>query len=122
MSIFDHLREKFTVLKDGKYIVRVDGYVYEKTRNDQRPIRWDLRLMENIEGVLPSKFDHVESDIGFEILMNQIVQMGFLRPETPEELEATLNSLIGKLVEVEVKTDGEYRNVYFTRCLNNEKW
>lgn len=117
MSIFNNIKNKFIVIQDGRYAVRVEGYTYEKTQNNVMPIRWELKLMEDIKGVLPTKFSHVETDAGFEILMNELVQIGFLRPVSPEELESTLNSLIGKLVEVEIQTDGDYRNIRFIRKL-----
>lgn len=118
MSIFDDLRNRFVRLEDGKYVVRIENYIYEQTRNAQRPIRWDLTLIDQKQGYLPTKFSNVHSDVGFEILLKELVQLGFRRPTTPEELEANLNFLVGKLVEIELYSEGEFRNIRFIKLLN----
>jgi hypothetical protein len=117
MSLFEDLREKFIEIADGNYIVRVEGYTREKTRTNVKPIRWELTLIDDVKGSLPTKFSHIESDGGFNILRRELKQLGFT-PSSPEEFEAALNDLIGRLVEVEINTVGEFRNIRFLRKIN----
>jgi hypothetical protein len=117
VSMFEDLRNKFVEIADGNYIVRIEGFMREKTRNLTKPIRWDLTIIDDVRGSLPTKFSHIETDGGFNILRRELKQLGY-RPSSPEELEHALNDLKGKLVEVELLTDGEYRNIRFVRRIN----
>lgn len=118
MGMFDDLFEKFTEIEDGNYVVKIEGFTREKTKNNVWPIRWQLKAVDEVKGVLPTKFNHVESDVGFRILLNELKQLGFQKPKTPKELESILHSLIGALVEVEIFTtdqEADYRVVRFVR-------
>jgi hypothetical protein len=117
MSIFEDIRNKFVEISDGNYIVRVEGYMREETRTKAKPIRWHLTLIDDVTGILPTKFSHVETDGGFNILRRELKSLGF-NPSSPEELEEALSLLKGKLVEIELNTDGDYRNIRFIRKIN----
>jgi hypothetical protein len=118
MGLFDDLADKFAELEDGKYVVKIEGYVRERTKNNLMPIRWNLTLVDDTKGLLPTKFSHVDHDVGFRILMNELKALGYKKPKSPAEFEAILQSLIGCLVEVELITtdrEEEFRMVRFVR-------
>lgn len=118
MTLFEDVEDKFHELEDGRYLVRIEGFYREKTKNGLRPIRWDLALVNDVKGNLPTKFTHVETDGGFRILMEEIKRLGYERPKTPRELEAIMNDLRGCYIEVGLFTTDEregYRDVRFLR-------
>lgn len=120
MSLFDDVKDKFYNLEDGRYLVRVEGFHREKTKNGLRPIRWDLTLMNNVKGALPTKFSHVETDGGFRILIDELKRLGYEKPKSPEELEAILHELRGSYIEIGLYTTDffeGYREVRFLRKL-----
>lgn len=100
MALFDDVKDKFYELEDGRYLVRIEGFYREKTKNGLTPIRWDLALMNDVKGTFPTKFSHIESDGGFRILMDEIKRLGYEKPKSPRELEAVLNDLRGCYIEI----------------------
>jgi hypothetical protein len=69
-------------------------------------------------GTLPPKFSHIETDGGFRILMEEIKRLGYPKPKSPEELEATLIDLKGTYAEIGLFTTDKiegYREVRFIR-------
>lgn len=120
MSLFDDLEEKFLELPDGYYVVRVDGYSRDKTIHGLRPLKWQLKLMSEESGQLPTKFSHIENNAGFHILLRELKELGISKPQNASHLEEALNSLIGSLVEVHVVTTNKeegYRDVKMLRKL-----
>lgn len=120
MSEFDDIQSKFQELEDGNYIVRIEGYKREKTISHAKPIRWQLKLMNEKDLYLPVKFSHIETNAGFHILMRELKKLGFDKPKSVEEFEKTLDRLVGMIVEVKVMTTNEeegYRDVRFLRKL-----
>lgn len=118
MEMFEDLKDKFHELEDGRYLVRIDGYCRERTKNDTRPIRWELALINEVKGTMPTKFSHVETDIGFRILMDELKRLGYSKPKTPHELEAILNDLKGSFIEIGLFTTDRvegYREIRFIR-------
>lgn len=118
MTLFDDVEDKFYELEDGRYLVRIEAYYREKTKNGLRPIRWELTLMNDVKGILPTKFSHIETDGGFRILMDEIRRLGYEKPKTPRELEAILNDLRGSFIEIGLFTTDfleGYREVRFLR-------
>ncbi|MGG5253130.1 hypothetical protein ACQYAD_06505 [Neobacillus sp. SM06] len=118
MGLFDDVEEKFYDIEDGRYLVRIEGFYREKTKNGLRPIRWDLVLINDAKGALPTKFSHIETDGGFRILMDEIKRLGYEKPKSARELEAVLNDLRGSYVEISLfTTDFQegYRDVRFLR-------
>ncbi|MDQ7863727.1 hypothetical protein RCO48_29715 [Peribacillus frigoritolerans] len=65
MGEFDDINMKFQELEDGRYIVRIEGYKREKTIHQTKPIRWDLKLMNESPLILPVKFSHIENECRF---------------------------------------------------------
>ncbi|MDQ0217276.1 hypothetical protein ELQ35_07925 [Peribacillus cavernae] len=120
MDLFDDINEKFQELEDGKYIVRIESFRREKTGHNMKPIRWELKLMNESPLILPSKFSHIETDGGFQILMRELKNLGYSKPCSAREFEEILTSLKGSIVEVSVTTtnkDEGYREVRFLRKL-----
>lgn len=120
MGLFDDIDQKFQELEDGRYIVRIEDYRREKTVHNMKPIRWDLKLMNESPLILPSKFSHIETDAGFQILMRELKNLGYAKPGSAEEFEEILKALKGAIVEVSVTTtnkDQGYREVRFLRKL-----
>jgi hypothetical protein len=118
LALFEDIVDKFYELEDGRYLVRIDGFYREKTKNDSRPIRWDISLMNEVKGTLPTKFSHIETDGGFRILMDELKRLGYSKPKSPEELEAILNDLKGCFIEIGLFTTDRsegYREVRFIR-------
>lgn len=120
MGIFDDLEEKFQELPDGYYVVRVEGYSREKTIHGVKPLKWQLKLMNEESGQLPTKFSHIETNAGFHILLRELKELGISKPKNANEFEEVLNSLIGCLLEVHVSTTNKeegYRDVKLIRKL-----
>lgn len=121
MGLFDDLHEKFEVLEDGRYLVKVVGFTREKTKNGARPIRWNLELLNEVKGSLPPKFSHVETDAGFRILMDELRKLGLGKPKNAAELEEACNRLKGRIVEINLFTTNQaegYREIRFIRELS----
>ncbi|WP_110929237.1 hypothetical protein [Bacillus massiliglaciei] len=120
MGEFDDIENKFQELEDGRYIVRIEGYKRESTINQTKPIRWDLKLMNDSPYILPMKFSHIETDAGFQILMRELKQLGFSKPRSTREFEDVLSSLLGSIIEINLVTTNEkenYRDIRFVRRL-----
>jgi hypothetical protein len=114
MSMFDDIWDKFQRLEDGFYSVRIEDYIRKPTRFGDRPIRWVLTVLDDVKGILPTKFSHIESEGGFKLLLSELKQLG-LHPTNPHELEQALNSLKGAMIEVALFTDGDHQNIRFVR-------
>lgn len=120
MGLFDDVEEKFMELPDGHYIVKVEGYSREKTVHGTRPLKWQLKLMSDESIQLPTKFSHIENNAGFHILLRELKELGFPKPQNAKELEELLNSLIGSLLEVQIITTNKeegYREIKLVRKL-----
>ncbi|MDF2606387.1 MAG: hypothetical protein K0S34_577 [Bacillales bacterium] len=118
MGLFDDIEEKFSVIEDGRYVVKIDDYRRETTKKGTKPIRWELSLIDGGKGQLPTKFSHVESNAGFQILLRELRNLGFKKPRTTIELENLLENLKGSLVEIDVITkdvDLDLREVTFIK-------
>ncbi|RFU63463.1 hypothetical protein [Peribacillus glennii] len=120
MGLFDDINPKFQELEDGRYIVRIEDYRREKTVHNMTPIRWDLKLMNESPLILPTKFSHIQTDAGFQILMRELKNLGYAKPASARECEEILSDLKGSIVEVSVFTTNkyqDYREVRFLRKL-----
>ncbi|WP_019242496.1 MULTISPECIES: hypothetical protein [Bacillus] len=120
MGIFDDIEEKFQEIPDGHYVVRVEGYSREKTIHGAKPLKWQLKLMHDEDIQLPTKFSHIETNAGFHILLRELKELGYQKPQNARELEDILNSLIGCLLEIYVVTTNKeegYRDVKLIRKL-----
>jgi hypothetical protein len=114
VSKFDDIWDKFQRLEDGFYTVRIEDYVRKTTMNGDKPIRWVLTVVDDVRGILPTKFSHIETEGGFKLLLNELKQLG-LRPTNPDELQKGLDSLIGETVEIALFTENEHQNIRFVR-------
>ncbi|PLT34388.1 hypothetical protein [Bacillus sp. V5-8f] len=119
MGLFDDINPKFKELEDGRYIVRIEAFSREKTVHNMRPIRWELKLMNESPLVLPTKFSHIETDAGFQILMRELKNLGYAKPASARELEDILSDLKGSIVEVSVFTTNKYENYRDVRFLRS---
>ena len=120
MGEFDDIEMKFQELEDGRYIVRIEGFKREKTIHQTKPIRWELKLMNESPLILPVKFSHIETDAGFQILMRELKNLGYAKPKKAGEFEEVLNDLRGSIVEVALTTTNKeegYREIRFLRKL-----
>ncbi|MFJ7639310.1 hypothetical protein ACQKL0_05205 [Peribacillus sp. NPDC097264] len=120
MGDFDDIHMKFQELEDGIYIVRIEGYKREKTIHQTKPIRWELKLMNESPLILPVKFSHIETDAGFQILMRELKNLGHSKPRNAREFEEVMTDLLGSIVEVSLTTTNKeegYREVRFLRRL-----
>lgn len=120
MGIFDDIEEKFLEIPDGHYVVKVEGCTREKTIHGARPLKWQLKLMSDDHIQLPTKFSHIETNAGFHILLRELKELGYQKPQNAGELEDILNSLKGSLLEVHVITTNKeegYRDIKFIRKL-----
>ena len=120
MGEFDDINMKFQELEDGRYIVRIEGFKREKTIHQTKPIRWDLKLMNESPLILPMKFSHIETNAGFQILMRELKSLGFSKPRSAKEFEEVMAELLGSIVEVSLTTTNKeegYREIRFLRRL-----
>ena len=120
MGLFEDIEEKFRELPDGFYVVKVEGFSREKTIHGARPLKWQLKLMNDGNNQLPTKFSHIETNAGFHILIRELKELGFHKPQNAKELEDILQSLVGSLLEVNVMTTNKeegYRDIKFIRKL-----
>ncbi|WP_153126213.1 hypothetical protein [Peribacillus tepidiphilus] len=120
MGLFDDIEEKFMELEDGNYVVRIDGFSRERTVTGAKPLRWELTLLNDHSSPLPTKFSHIETNAGFQILLRELKSLGYNKPANSRELEEILNSLIGCIVEVHLNTTNReegYREIKLLRKL-----
>ncbi|MGN1401899.1 MAG: hypothetical protein ACI4XL_10390 [Bacillus sp. (in: firmicutes)] len=120
MGLFEDIEERFHELPDGYYVVKIEDFSRDKTINGARPLKWSLRLIEEGPGELPAKFSHIETNAGFHILLRELRELGFHKPQNAKELEEILQSLKGSLVEIRLVTTNKaegYRDIKLIRRL-----
>lgn len=105
---------------DGIYQVKVKTAELKHSRAGNPMISWCLEIVggnRNFLGRWIWKNSVIQSGKPLEFLKKDLATAG-LRPPAFSALPSMLGRVVGKVLEVQKKTDGEFTNVYFNRALS----
>lgn len=103
---------------DGKYTVFVDKVELKFTKNNNRRLAWNLRIIEPTHvGRMIFTGHMLETEQSRGWLKRALLTCN-LKLDRWSELPGRLNDLLNVVLEVTVKTNGQYTNVYFNKRID----
>jgi hypothetical protein len=109
-------QKTFDPLPDGKYQVKVDSVAIEESKTSGRlQLKWVLKVIAGaFTGRLIWRYNGFDSTENLTFLKKDLTTCGVTVTRL-SELEDNLQFLLDTVLEVQLKTKGEYQNCYINK-------
>jgi hypothetical protein len=116
MGIEVEPKQTFDPLPDGKYQVKVDSVAIEESKTSGRlQLKWVLKVIAGaFTGRLIWRYNGFDSTENLTYLKKDLTTCGVTVTRL-SELEDNLQFLLDTVLEVQLKTKGEYQNCYINK-------
>jgi hypothetical protein len=109
-------QKTYDPLPDGKYQVKVDSVAIEESKTSHRlQLKWVLKVIAGaFQGRLIWRYNGFDSTENLTYLKKDLTTCGVTVTKL-SELEENLQFLLDTVLEVQLKTKGEYQNCYINK-------
>ncbi len=108
----------FDEYEDGRYMTTItDADLGESKSGSREQIMIEYTFQEGTYAN-KTKRDYIglDSEMGCQIAVNTLTKLG-IEVEDPSQLEGKLKEIIGKVCRIQLKTKGEYQNIYILKVM-----
>lgn len=107
-------------IDDGRYMASItDADVDESKSSNRLQVMLEFTIQDGeFDKKTKRSYYGLDTEIGIQIVINTLLKLG-IEIEDPTNLEDDIKQVIGKLCKIQLKTKGEFQNVYILKVLGD---